>query len=72
VNDSPSAPASLGGNGEVMISYAVLAVATTSLPAATGGRSYTATLAATGGVTPYSRSVPPGTLPPGLPSARPG
>jgi Putative Ig domain len=51
----------------VTITYeAPLAVTTTSLPAATGGRSYTATLAATGGVTPYSWSVPPGTLPPGL------
>jgi len=54
------------GDGQVTISYTVLAVATASLPAATGGRSYTATLAATGGVTPYSWSVPPGTLPPGL------
>jgi hypothetical protein len=55
------------GNGQVTISYTVpLAVATTSLPAATGGHSYTATLAATGGVTPYSWSVLPGTLPPGL------
>jgi len=53
----------------VTISYstvAPLSVTTTSLPAATGGRHYTATLAATGGVTPYSWSVPPGTLPPGL------
>ncbi len=68
VNDSPSAPASLGGNGEVIISYLLppLAVTTTSLPAATGGHSYAATLAATGGLTPYSWSVPPGTLPPGL------
>ena len=66
VNDSPSAPASLGGYGEVIISYLLLAVTTTSLPAATGGHSYTATLAATGGVMPYSWSVPPGTLPPGL------
>jgi len=57
------------GNGEVIISYTVppLKVTTTSLPAATGGHSYTApALAATGGVTPYSWSVPPGTLPPGL------
>jgi hypothetical protein len=66
VNDSPGAPAALGGNGEVIISYTVLAVATASLPAATGGRSYTATLAAAGGVTPYSWSVPAGTLPAGL------
>jgi len=54
------------GHGQVTISYTVLTVTTASLPAATGGHSYTATLAATGGVTPYSWSVPPGTLPPGL------
>ena len=51
----------------MIISYLLpLSVTTTSLPAATGGHSYTATLAATGGVAPYSWSVPPGTLPPGL------
>lgn len=54
------------GDGLVTISYTPLAVTTASLPAATGGRSYTATLAATGGLAPYSWSVPAGTLPPGL------
>jgi hypothetical protein len=60
--------ASQSGNGQVTITYIVpqLYVTTTSLTAATGGRPYSATLAATGGVTPYSWSVPSGSLPPGL------
>jgi hypothetical protein len=43
-----------------------LAVTTTSLPAATGGQAYSASLAATGGISPYSWSVTSGSLPPGL------
>jgi putative Ig domain-containing protein/IPT/TIG domain-containing protein len=43
-----------------------LTVGTTSLPAATGGAAYTATLAAYGGATPYTWSVSIGSLPPGL------
>jgi len=43
-----------------------LAVTTTSLPAATGGQPYSASLAATGGISPYSWSVASGALPPGL------
>ena len=39
---------------------------TTILPAATIGTPYTATLAATAGVTPYTWSISSGTLPPGL------
>jgi hypothetical protein len=57
------------GNGKVLISYTAippLQVTTTSLPAATGGSAYTATLAATGGVAPYTWSVSAGSLPPGL------
>ena len=50
----------------IVVKPAPLVITTTSLPAATGGQSYTAPLAATGGVTPYTWSVPPGTLPPGL------
>jgi large repetitive protein len=54
----------------VIITYtspvAPLAITTTSLPAATGGAAYSATLAATGGVTPYAWSVTAGSLPPGL------
>jgi hypothetical protein len=45
----------------------VLAVKTTSLPAATGGQAYNVTLAATGGIPPYGNwSVSSGSLPPGL------
>jgi hypothetical protein len=43
-----------------------LAVTTTTLPAATGGQPYSASLAATGGISPYSWSVTSGSLPPGL------
>jgi Putative Ig domain/IPT/TIG domain len=43
-----------------------LTVTTTSLPAATAGQAYSATLAATGGIAPYSWSVTSGSLPPGL------
>jgi len=47
--------------------FAPLKVTTTSLPAATGGQSYTApALAATGGEPPYTWSVTSGSLPPGL------
>jgi len=50
----------------ITIKPAPLAITTTSLPAATGGAAYSATLAATGGVTPYAWSVTAGSLPPGL------
>jgi hypothetical protein len=43
-----------------------LTVGTTSLPAATGGAAYSATLAGYGGATPYTWSVSTGSLPPGL------
>ena len=50
----------------IVVKPAPLMITTTSLPAATGGAAYSATLAATGGVTPYTWSVTAGTLPPGL------
>ena len=43
-----------------------LGITTTSLPSGTAGNSYSATLAATGGITPYSWSITSGTLPAGL------
>ncbi len=45
---------------------APLTVSTASLPAATTGTAYTATLTATGGTTPYTWSITSGTLPAGL------
>ena len=56
------------GVPEVIITpvFGPLKVTTTSLPAATGGSKYTATLSATGGEKPYSWSVSVGSLPPGL------
>jgi Putative Ig domain len=43
-----------------------LVITTTSLPNARRNKNYSATLAATGGTTPYTWSVVVGTLPPGL------
>jgi hypothetical protein len=68
VTDGIAAPGD-APDGEVIISYtpvAPLAVTTTSLPAATLGASYSAPLAATGGVPPYTWSVTSGKLPTGL------
>jgi Putative Ig domain len=50
----------------ITVNVAALVVTTTSLPKATAGVSYSATLAATGGIKPYTWSVGAGTLPPGL------
>jgi 6-phosphogluconolactonase (cycloisomerase 2 family) len=43
-----------------------LAVTTTSLPSATIGAPFSQTLQASGGTTPYTWSIPPASLPPGL------
>jgi hypothetical protein len=51
---------------EVQTQAAPLEVTTTSLPAATVGQTYTATLAAEGGTSPYTWSVTAGSLPAGL------
>lgn len=51
---------------------ATLSVVTTSLPNGTIGTSYSATLAATGGSTPYSWSLTSGSLPGGLTLSRSG
>jgi Putative Ig domain/IPT/TIG domain len=69
VTDSESSGVSATTGLSITVTGSVitaLAVATTSLPAATGGQPYSATLAASGGVAPYSWSVTGGTLPPGL------
>jgi len=56
------------GNGSVSISYTLppLAITTTSLPAASVGVPYSATLGATGATPPYTWAVTSGSLPPGL------
>ena len=48
------------------IKITVLAVSTTSLPGVTRGQTYSQTLKASGGTTPYSWSIVSGSLPPGL------
>ena len=59
-----------GATGSASFTWTVtpapLEVTTTSLPGATLGSAYSATLAATGGTPPYSWSVTSGSLPPGL------
>ena len=50
----------------ITISPSVVRVTTTSLPGGTVGTTYTTTLAATGGTTPYTWSVTTGSLPAGL------
>ena len=60
-------PSTLGGNGRVTVTFTPpLQVTTSSLPAATGGVPYSATLTAHGGVKPYTWSVTSGSLPPGM------
>jgi Putative Ig domain len=65
VTDSGSPPATATTTLAIAV-VAPLAVTTTSLPTATQGASYSAQLAATGGVTPYTWSISGGSLPPGL------
>jgi Putative Ig domain len=68
VTDGVAAPDD-APDGEVIITYttvAPLAVTTTALPAATLGQAYSAALAATGGVPPYTWAVTAGALPTGL------
>ena len=58
---SGNAPAAAGA-----ARHAKLQISTTSLPTGTVGSSYSATLVATGGTTPYTWSLTSGTLPTGL------
>jgi hypothetical protein len=66
VTDSESPPASATAPESITVTVNPLTVTTVSLPAATAGAPYSATLAATGGVAPYSWSIPVGSLPAGL------
>jgi subtilisin family serine protease len=50
----------------IVVSPAPLTITTSSLPGGTVGQSYSQTLNATGGQTPYTWSVSTGSLPPGL------
>jgi hypothetical protein len=54
------------GSTTLTVQATPLTITTTSLPGGSLNAAYTATLAATGGVTPYSWSIAGGALPPGL------
>ena len=60
------APFTVQGNYSLEVVAPLLSVAPTSLPAATAGATYTATLAVTGGVGPYRFVLGGGALPAGL------
>jgi hypothetical protein len=66
VTDSESSPASATAAESITVIVNPLTLTTVTLPAATAGVPYSATLAATGGVAPYSWSIPVGSLPAGL------
>jgi hypothetical protein len=65
VTDSESPPASATAALSITV-VSPLVVTTTSLPTATTGSPYSATLTAAGGAAPYIWSITAGTLPPGL------
>src|SRR6185437_5714146 len=68
VTDSSKPPQTATGNQSITVSpsAAQLAISTSSLPGGTKGAAYSATLQATGGVTPYSWAISSGSLPGGL------
>ncbi|MBZ5631478.1 MAG: Ig domain-containing protein, partial [Acidobacteriia bacterium] len=68
VRDSAATPATATKQLSITVAAAppALAISTTSLAIATAGSAYSATVQATGGVTPYSWSITVGTLPTGL------
>ena len=66
VTDSESPTKTANANLSITISAPPLSVTTPSLPGGTLGQAYSATLAATGGITPYSWSISVGALPAGL------
>src|SRR5262249_13333255 len=57
---------SVGGSTGLTVVAGPLTITTATLPAATAGVAYTATLAATGGTPPYAWSIASGGLPAGL------
>ena len=65
VKDSESTPAVASKQFSLTI-QGVVTITTSSLPNGTAGVAYSATLAATGGVTPYTWSITSGSLPAGL------
>ncbi len=66
VTDSENPVKTASANLSIAISAPLLSVTTSSLPGGTLGSSYSQTLAATGGITPYMWSVTTGALPAGL------
>jgi Putative Ig domain len=66
VTDSESTPASARAAESVTVTAPPLSVTTTSLPGAVAGVAYSAKLAATGGISPYTWLLSGGTLPEGL------
>nr|WP_127170044.1 putative Ig domain-containing protein [Xanthomonas sp. BRIP62415] len=67
VSDSTPSPAAQASRSYTLtIAAPVIAVAPTTLPAATRGTAYSQTLSASGGTAPYTYSLGSGTLPAGL------
>src|SRR5664279_2964948 len=68
VSDSQSPPATASAPLSITVNSTLtqLTVVTTSLPPGTQNQTYSAMLAATGGLTPYTWSITTGTLPDGL------
>ena len=66
VTDSESPTKTATANLSISVSAPALSVTTASLAAGTLGTSYNATVAATGGITPYGWSISAGSLPAGL------
>jgi len=63
---SATATLTMSVNGSARSTPAPLAIASTALPGATAGQSYTGALSATGGTAPYAWSITGGRLPGGL------
>lgn len=66
VTDAEAPPVSVAAQLSITINPGVVKITTTSLPAGTAGQPYSASLTATGGVTPYSWSLFSGKMPDGL------